>query len=546
MSGGSIYANGVHAIENGLTVTGGLVKMTSGGNSMEAVESNQVRVNFPAGKKACIYSTDDYGKFHSVDGSPFAGDTDVALNHANSILIQEYIAPEFILTESAREHLVKIEVCKEYGSGAYELIYAPGDSGLDVLLGVMETLAEYRITFDYPMILTAEGDPEPEVYMSSYSQIEFAFKFVLYPGSRVQFDARDDVFQITYLDEDGETVLGTENRYPGQWGSLMIPPSKPGKSFYGWELDGEIITDTGKVGLSRSFDGPATLTAHYTEESGWYNIEGLYGFTVFSTASHQTATWAKAGTQLYVQTYTIQPPEGKYCTGWKVDGETEPSSPWWITMPDHDLTIEPVFDDVTTSTIDLTGTGLVELSYDDFDYLEYTLDDDYTRYRVGYGTDPLTGNRFEKYDINGDRQVDIVLEYSEEYDPIGVRRGPGADRMNSFLLHYPTYEVRFLLIFGEQTDEPDLVLPAALTRIEESAFEGDTSFTVVEIPEECTSIGKWAFKDCKGLKKIWIPEGCEIGEDAFDGCTDVEIFGVAGSPAEAYCDTHGNCTFVGQ
>ena len=43
---------------------------------------------------------------------------------------------------------------------------------------------------------------------------------------------------------------------------------------------------------------------------------------------------------------------------------------------------------------------------------------------------------------------------------------------------------------------------------------------------------------------ILISAGCAIGTDAFDGCTTVYIYGTAGSPAHAYCQTHVNCEFV--
>ena len=92
---------------------------------------------------------------------------------------------------------------------------------------------------------------------------------------------------------------------------------------------------------------------------------------------------------------------------------------------------------------------------------------------------------------------------------------------------------------------PDFTLPANITVIEEYAFEG-ADMTVVYIPDGCTEIGAYAFKDCRNLRQIRVPAGCAIGEFAFDGCENVTIFGVSipGSGAEQYCANHDNCTFA--
>lgn len=93
--------------------------------------------------------------------------------------------------------------------------------------------------------------------------------------------------------------------------------------------------------------------------------------------------------------------------------------------------------------------------------------------------------------------------------------------------------------------EPDFTLPTAISTVDESAFEGIAA-TIVYLPDICTSIGKWAFKDCEKLTQIRIPANCVIGSDAFSGCVDVVIFGTKGSAAEAYANSHANCTFVAE
>ncbi len=90
---------------------------------------------------------------------------------------------------------------------------------------------------------------------------------------------------------------------------------------------------------------------------------------------------------------------------------------------------------------------------------------------------------------------------------------------------------------------PDFTLPSGIAVIEAGAFEG-AAMTVVSIPDGCESIGDYAFKDCAGLRQIRIPDGCALGTDVFSGCGTIFVYGTAGSPAEAYCQSHSNCVFV--
>lgn len=90
----------------------------------------------------------------------------------------------------------------------------------------------------------------------------------------------------------------------------------------------------------------------------------------------------------------------------------------------------------------------------------------------------------------------------------------------------------------------NFILPEDTEIVEENAFEGDLAITSAEIPYGCERIGNYAFRNCTNLNKIRIPNICEIGTDAFDGCTLVYIYGEAGSPADLYCRLHDNCVFV--
>ena len=86
---------------------------------------------------------------------------------------------------------------------------------------------------------------------------------------------------------------------------------------------------------------------------------------------------------------------------------------------------------------------------------------------------------------------------------------------------------------------PDLVLPAALTEIEEEAFEGG-AFVYAKLPETVTTIGARAFADCPRLAYIYIPDATiTIARDAFSGVTGLTIFGADGSYAEFFANKNG-------
>ena len=73
----------------------------------------------------------------------------------------------------------------------------------------------------------------------------------------------------------------------------------------------------------------------------------------------------------------------------------------------------------------------------------------------------------------------------------------------------------------------DLVIPARVIYIGESAFEGCTDLMNVKIGDNVTSIGKSAFYGCTGLTNVKIGDNVtSIGESAFYGCaglTNVKI-----------------------
>jgi len=87
-----------------------------------------------------------------------------------------------------------------------------------------------------------------------------------------------------------------------------------------------------------------------------------------------------------------------------------------------------------------------------------------------------------------------------------------------------TIEIRHV-VYG--TEEKDFVIPKEIdgkvvSRIGEFAFQSD-SITSISIPDTVTSIGKYAFNDCRDLKEIVIPDSVTyIGICAFGDCFSLE------------------------
>ena len=92
--------------------------------------------------------------------------------------------------------------------------------------------------------------------------------------------------------------------------------------------------------------------------------------------------------------------------------------------------------------------------------------------------------------------------------------------------------------------EPYLCLPASLTAIEESAFEGSADTAFVSAQSSLSSIGRNAFKDCPELIVMQLPKNCAIDDDAFSGSTDLRtVIAPAGGTTEAWCQAN-NVAFL--
>jgi len=97
--------------------------------------------------------------------------------------------------------------------------------------------------------------------------------------------------------------------------------------------------------------------------------------------------------------------------------------------------------------------------------------------------------------------------------------------------------------FATVIPDPDLILPAALTKIEDEAFAGG-AFVYVKLPDKAVSIGWHAFADCPNLAYIYIPaQTTQIDGQAFGNMQGLTILGMTGSTAETYAQNH-NYSFI--
>ena len=86
---------------------------------------------------------------------------------------------------------------------------------------------------------------------------------------------------------------------------------------------------------------------------------------------------------------------------------------------------------------------------------------------------------------------------------------------------------------------PGLYLPPNLTLIEEEAFAGVPAESV-EISENVVAIEARAFAECKSLREIIIPATVEkIDDSAFEGCEGVTVYGEKGTEAERIAGLYG-------
>jgi len=131
----------------------------------------------------------------------------------------------------------------------------------------------------------------------------------------------------------------------------------------------------------------------------------------------------------------------------------------------------------------------------------------------------FSGHTFTKDELS----VEVVFENgvqieTSEYTLEQSGTGAGEQTLNL------TYGGISASLDVELLSEPDFILPADLTHIEDEAFAGINA-EVIEISEGCVSIGARAFADCPNLKYVLVSDlsSIDIATDALDGTNAVFI-----------------------
>lgn len=133
---------------------------------------------------------------------------------------------------------------------------------------------------------------------------------------------------------------------------------------------------------------------------------------------------------------------------------------------------------------------------------------EYLVYRRYEGQDSLIGTTaFNRLRVSSEK---LPVSVSQQVYVVGKRVVSGETQ-----LQYISTPISY----GKLSLSYAFTLPAALTRIEEEAFEGCTYLTSVKIPGKVTYIGEDAFEECVNLTTVRIPASVRyIGEDAFEDC----------------------------
>ena len=90
-----------------------------------------------------------------------------------------------------------------------------------------------------------------------------------------------------------------------------------------------------------------------------------------------------------------------------------------------------------------------------------------------------------------------------------------------------------------------LVLPDTLDRIQNNAFYECISLTVVDIPDGVTAIGSQAFQDCRSMQSVSIPGSVNVIEDhAFKNCISLSRLTLATRDKDASTDEEAEDTAI--
>lgn len=103
--------------------------------------------------------------------------------------------------------------------------------------------------------------------------------------------------------------------------------------------------------------------------------------------------------------------------------------------------------------------------------------------------------------------------------------------------HYP-HRIPDGMVYHAMPEQWDILLPGDLKEVDDLAFSG-TNAASVYIPQGVESMGAEVFKNCSGLRFIYIPASVtHLDETLFDGCDDLVIFTPENSAAMTFAKAH--------
>ena len=195
---------------------------------------------------------------------------------------------------------------------------------------------------------------------------------------------------------------------------------------------------------------------------------------------------------------------------------SEPTTTYTLTQNDEPIGTDYIFEGWSKSS-----TGEVEYKTGD----QVILTGNLTLYAIW--SKSVTYNSL-KYEITGagKKQVKVSRYIGEK--PSGTLNIPATVPING-----TEYSVTSIgnYAFSDCRRLQSVTIPNSVTSIGNSAFEGCEDLESVTIPNSVTSIGNSAFRNCYSLQSVTIPNSVtSIGNSAFEGCEDLESVTINGNP----------------
>ena len=109
-------------------------------------------------------------------------------------------------------------------------------------------------------------------------------------------------------------------------------------------------------------------------------------------------------------------------------------------------------------------------------------------------------------------------EYTFKIESNVIAKFKVKDEMSNF--YFESYVDTCKITGLKDKTASEIIIPAYVTSIGQSAFSGCSGLTSITIPDSVTSIGEYTFKACSGLTSVTIGSGVtSIGDSAFRDCS---------------------------